>query len=98
VTLPYVLGWLLLMVAFLITQTRFYNVHRRVRGWWRAPSDAARTTLLYTPTEYRAMWRATFRADPDGSVERARRAYMVVMAVTLVYFIAALPAALVFGV
>ena len=96
-TLPYILGWLLLMAAYLFTQTRFYNAHRRVHGWWRPPGEAVRTTLLHTPAEYRAMWRATFQTDSNTSVERARRSYLLVLGLAIAYLVLAIPAAIVFG-
>jgi acyl-coenzyme A synthetase/AMP-(fatty) acid ligase len=97
VTPFYLLGWLLLGVAFVVTQTRFYDAHRRVHGWWRSRAEVGPTTLFYTPTEYRAMLRATFHAEQDAIVERARRRYLFVMALAVAYLVLALPAALLFG-
>jgi acyl-coenzyme A synthetase/AMP-(fatty) acid ligase len=93
----YLLGWLLLGVAFLLAQTRFYDAHRIVHAWWRARGEVGPTTLFHTPAEYRAMLRATFHADQNSTVERARRIYVSVMAMTIVYLVLGIPAALVLG-
>lgn len=86
--LPYFIGWLVIMVAFLVTQTRFYDAHQRTHGKWRAHGKRHATPrLFYSPTEYRAMLRATFQRDDDPAVETARRLYLLVLGVAIAYLL-----------
>lgn len=70
--MPEILWWaglVLLAVAFLVAQRRFYAVHVRKKGWqpnpWRSfvtfPSDVDRMT---------------WQRDEDPEIERARRIYL----------------------
>lgn len=93
----YLIGLLMLGVAFVLTQSRFYNAHRRVHGRWREGAEAMRTTFFYTPAEHRAMLRANFRADENPTVEQARRRYLSAMAASVAYLILAIPVALLFA-
>ena len=93
----YLLGWLLIIPAFLVTQARFYDAHRGVHHQWRPRAEVGPTTLFYTSTERRAMLRATFHADLEGDVEKARRRYLVVVGIRTVYLALAIPLALAFG-
>jgi hypothetical protein len=97
VTAYYLIGWLLIGIAFVVMQTRFYDAHRKRYGLWRPGLEAMRTTLFYTPAERRAMMKATFRRDPEPSVERARQRYLIVIAVAAAYLLLAIPAAILFG-
>lgn len=90
----YLIGWLLVGVTFLVTQSRFYDAYRRVHGRWRPGVEAMRTTFFYTPAEHRAMLRATFRVEENPTVERARRRYLSVVVATVAYLVLAIPVAL----
>jgi hypothetical protein len=65
-------GLLLLAVAFLVAQRRFYAIHIRKRGW--------------QPNPWRSFWtfpsdvdRMTWRRDEDPEIERARRIYLATL-------------------
>jgi ferric-dicitrate binding protein FerR (iron transport regulator) len=83
--MPSFLGWLVILVLFLVAQQRFYEIHRRHHEAWR--SGAGRWSAP-NADELRAMMRATFRADPVPEVERARRLYLLVVALAVAYLFA----------
>jgi hypothetical protein len=87
----WVAGWLVLGVTFVTAQHVFYERSRRLDGLWRPWSGQ-----LYGPTcrELGEMGSATFRKHQDRDIERARRRYLVVMAVTLGWMLLGLPAGL----
>jgi hypothetical protein len=88
----YLVGWIVLMVAFGVTQFRFLERHRNVHGWWRPRSTP--WMLMYSWNEGRAMWRATIQPDEDPRVERARRLYTLVLIIAVGYLVIGFPLAL----
>ena len=75
-----------MLVAFLVTQTRFYDAHQKAHQDCRTRSD--RIGSFSTEDERRAMFRATFQRDANAIVERARRTYLLVLAAGVVYLLA----------
>jgi len=84
-------GWIVLAIALLVTQMRFYRAHQRRHGLWRPRVD--QWVMTRTAAEYRAMVRATFTRDRDGVVERLRRQYLVVLGLLGVYAVVGFPTA-----
>ena len=87
----WIAGVLVLGIIFVIAQHVFYESSRRIHGLWRPWSEQ-----LYGPTwrEFGEMGSATFRKHQDRNTERARRRYLVVMAVTLGWMLLGFPAGL----
>lgn len=92
--LPYLAGWLVIMVVFAVTQARFYDAHQRAHGLWRPRSTPL--LLAYSPEERRAMLRATTRRDANPAVEQARWHYVLVLAFAVAYLVIGFPLALLF--
>lgn len=82
------------MVGFTLTQMRFYDAHQRVHDEWRPRSTP--WLLSHSAEEYRAMLRATTHVNTDASVERARRSYVLVLAIAAAYAVIGFPLALLF--
>jgi len=87
----YLAGWLVIMVAFVVTQTRFYDAHQRAHGEWRPRSTP--WLLSYSGMEFRAMFRATFRRDIDPDVEGKRRRYVAMLVGGIAYLVIGFPLA-----
>lgn len=87
----WIAGVFVLGIVFVIAQHVFYESSRRIDGLWRPWSEQ-----VYGPTwrELGEMGSATFRRHQDRETERARRRYLVVMAVTLGWMLLGLPAGL----
>jgi hypothetical protein len=86
-TVPTFVGWLVLIVVFGVVQDWFYEVHRRHHAAWRPRSQR---WGMPRSDEFRAMLHATFHRDAVPEVERARRIYLLVMALGLAYLLASL--------
>jgi hypothetical protein len=65
-------GLILLAVAFLIAQRRFYALHVRKKGWQPNPWRS----FITFPSDVDKM---TWRGDVDPEVERARRIYLATL-------------------
>jgi len=85
-------GWVLLAVAVLVAQMRFYNAHQRVHHDWRPRAD--QWTFVRTSHEYALMIRATFRRDDDRRVERARLLYLTLLGTAVAYLVIGFPVVL----
>jgi hypothetical protein len=88
----YAAGWILLAVAVLVAQMRFYNAHQRAHNLWRPRADA--WVFVRTSHEYALMIRATLRRDADPGVERARRLYVGLLAAVVLYLVIGFPVVL----
>jgi hypothetical protein len=83
--------WILLAIVVLVTQMRFYDAHQRTHHEWEPRSN--QWVLARSGEDYRAMLRATFHADSDSSVERLRRQYVTMLAITVAYLFIGFPVA-----
>jgi hypothetical protein len=88
----YLIGWLVLLIVFVVTQTRFHDAHRGAHAGWRPRSTP--WLLSYDGRELRAMGRAAFQHDNHPVVERRRRIYVAVLVAGILYLVVGLPLAI----
>jgi hypothetical protein len=81
-------GWVALMVVFVLTQQLFYEASRKTHGLWRPWYDRWADPRR---DEMSRMFQATFVRHPDRGAERARRRYLIVILLMLVYMVLGLP-------
>jgi hypothetical protein len=87
----YFIGWVLIMVVFVVTQTRFYDAHQRIHHRWRPRNTP--WMLSYSYPELRALVRESFRRNEDSTVEKARRIYLAVLILGGAYLVVGFPIA-----
>jgi len=81
-------GWVVEGLAFVVTQQLFYEESRKTHGAWRPWYDR---WLSPNWGELGAMASQTFRRQESASAEQARRRYLAVMGIGVLWFCLGLP-------
>lgn len=87
----FLVGWVILGIAFVTLQWRFLSIYQATYNAWRPRNTP--WLLTHSPRESLEQLRATFRRDANPKVEDARRLYLAILALTVLYLVVGFPLA-----